>query len=240
VDYRGLNEGTIKNRYPLPLLHETLLRLQKACYFTKLDIRGAYNLVWMAKGEEWKTTFRTCYGLFKSLVMLFGLTNAPTRFQHFINDVLCPYLNVFITAYLDNILIYSENLEDHWRHILKVLEALKKAGLHLKPKKCEFYRQEVKYLGFIISTTSTKMDQAKTSTIQEWPQPQNVKDIQSFLGFANFYHHFFKGYSSIFAPLTHLTRKDTPFTWTSDCAYSFNNLKTAVTIARILRHFDYD
>jgi hypothetical protein len=240
VDYRGLNEGTIKNRYPLPLLHETLLQLQKACYFTKLDIHGEYNLVWMAEGEEWKTAFWTRYGLFESLIMLFRLTNAPTSFQHFINDVLCPYLDVFVTAYLDNILIYSDNLEDYQRHVLKVLEALMKVGLHLKPEKCEFHRQEVKYLGFIISTTGTKMDPAKITTIQDWPQPQNVKDIQSFLGFANFYCRFIKGYSSIVAPLTYLTQKDIPFTWTSDCTYSFNNLKTAFTTAPILAHFDYD
>jgi predicted aspartyl protease len=128
VDYRGLNEGTIKNWYPLPLLHKTLLHLQKAKYFTKLDIRGAYNLVRMAEGEEWKTAVRTRYGLFESLVMPFGLTNAPTNFQYFINDVLCPYLDVFITAYLDDILIYSDNLKDHRDHVLKVLEALSKAG----------------------------------------------------------------------------------------------------------------
>jgi hypothetical protein len=240
VDYRGLNEGNIKNCYPLPLLHETLLRLQKARYFTKLDIRGAYNLVRMAEGEEWKTTFRTRYGLFESLVMPFGLTNAPASFQHIINDVLRPYLDVFVTAYLDDILIYSDNLEDHRGHVLKVLEALTKAGLHLKPEKCEFHRQEVKYLGFIISTTGTKMDPAKITTIQEWPQPQNVKDVQSFLGFANFYRHFIKGYSSIVTPLTRLTRKDIPFTWTSDCAHSFNNLKTTFTTAPILHHFNYD
>jgi hypothetical protein len=190
VDYRGLNEGTIKNRYPLPLLHETLLRLQKAKYYMKLDIRGAYNLVRMAEGEEWKTAFRTRYGLFESLVMPFGLTNAPANFQHIINDVLRPYLDIFVTAYLDDILIYSDNLNDYRNHILKVLEALSEASLHLKPEKCEFHRQEVKYLGFIISTSGTKMDPAKVATIQEWPVPRKVKDVQSFLGFANFYRHF--------------------------------------------------
>jgi hypothetical protein len=120
MDYPGLNEGTIKNHYPLPLLHETLLRLQKAKYFTKLDIRGAYNLVRMAEGEEWKTAFRTRYGLFESLVMPFGLTNTPSSFQHLINDVLWPYLDMFVTAYLDDILIYSDNLNDHQNHVLKV------------------------------------------------------------------------------------------------------------------------
>jgi hypothetical protein len=169
VDYRGLNEGTIKNRYPLPLLYETLLRLQKARFYTKLDIRGAYNLVRMAEGEEWKMVFRTHYGLFESWVMLFGLTNAPASFQHFINDVLQPYLDVFVTAYLDDILIYSDNLDEHCIHIQKVLQALSDADLHLKPKKCEFHWQEVKYLGFIILTDGTEMDPAKVTTIQEWP-----------------------------------------------------------------------
>jgi hypothetical protein len=144
-----------------------LLCLQKAKYFTKLDIRGTYNLVHIAEGEEWKTAFRTCYSLFESLVLPFSLNNAPTDFQHFINDILYLYLDVFITAYLDNILIYSNNLNNHWDYVLKVLEALSEAGLHLKPEKCEFHYQEVKYLGLIISTNGTKMDPAKVATMQE-------------------------------------------------------------------------
>jgi hypothetical protein len=119
----------------------------------------------MAEGEEWKTAFRTRYCLFESLVMPFGLTNAPASFQHFINDVLRPYLDVFVTAYLDDMLIYSNNLNEHRNHVLKVLEALSKADLHLKPEKYEFHQQEVKYLGFIISTNRTKMDLAKVATI---------------------------------------------------------------------------
>jgi hypothetical protein len=121
----------------------------------------------MAEGEEWKTAFRTQYGLFESLVMPFGLTNAPTSFQHFINNVLRPYLDVFVTAYLDNSLSFSDDLDEHWKHVLKVLEALSEVGLHLKPKKYVFHQQEVKYLGFIISTSRTKMDPAKVAIIQE-------------------------------------------------------------------------
>jgi hypothetical protein len=172
--------------------------------------------------------------------MPFGLTNAPADFQHFINDVLRPYLDVFVTAYLDDILIYSDNLKDHRDHVLKVLEALSKAGLHLKPEKCEFHRQEVKYLGFIISTSGTKMDPAKVATVQEWPEPRNVKDVQSFLGFANFYRWFVKGYSQIVAPMTWLTRKDTHFVWSAECSQSFETLKKAFTMAPVLRHFDYE
>jgi hypothetical protein len=167
VHDRGLNEGTIKNRYPLPLLHETLLYLQKAKYFTKLDIDGVYSLVRMAEGEEWKTVFRTLYGMFESLVMPFGITNAHASFQQFINDVLQSYVDVFVTAYLDDILIHSDNLTNHRNHLLKVLEALSNTGLHLKAEKCEFHQQEVKYLGFIILTSGTKMDPAELATIQE-------------------------------------------------------------------------
>jgi hypothetical protein len=194
----------------------------------------------MAEGEEWKTACRTRYGLFESLVMPFGLTNAPASFQHFINDVLRPYLDVFVTAYLDDILSYSHNLDDHQKHVLKVLEALSKAGLHLKPEKCEFHQQEVKYLGFIISTSGTKMDPAKVATIQELPEPQNVKDIPSFLGFANFYRRFVTGYSNIVAPMTCLTRKNTHFIWSDECSKSFETIKQAITTGPILRHFDYD
>jgi hypothetical protein len=180
------------------------------------------------------------YALFESLVMPFGLTNAPASFQHFINDVLRPYLDVFVTAYLDDILIFSDNLDEHRKYVLKVLEALSEAGLHLKPEKCEFHQREVKYLGFIISTSGTKMDPAKVATIQEWLKPQNVKDVQSFLGFANFYRRFVKGYSNIVTLMTRLTRKNTHFIWSDEYSQSFKTLKQAFTTAPILRHFDYD
>jgi hypothetical protein len=143
--------------------------------------------------------------------MPFGLTNTPASFQHFINDVLRPYLDVFVTAYLDDILIFSDNLDEHRKHILKVLEALSEAGLHLKPEKCKFHQWEVKCLGFIISTSGTKIDPAKVATIQEWPEPRNIKDVQSFLGFANFYQQFIKSYSNIVAPMSCLTWKNAHF-----------------------------
>ena len=122
VDYRDLNEKTIKNRYPLPLIQETLMQLSRARYFTKLDIRGAYNLIRMADGDEWKTAFRTRYGLFESLVMPFGLTNAPATFQAYINETLSAYLDRFCSAFLDDTIIYSETLEEHVTHVRQVLQ----------------------------------------------------------------------------------------------------------------------
>jgi hypothetical protein len=165
VNYRGINEGTIKNRYPLPLLQNTLMNLLKAKWFMKLDIHGAYNLIRMAKGEEWKTASRTCYGLFESLVMPFGLTNAPATFQNYINDILAPYLDHFCTTYLNDTLIYSDNFEEHQQHVRLVLNTFTKVGLHLKPKQYEFHQQEVKYLGLIISTEGIKMDPEKIRTM---------------------------------------------------------------------------
>jgi len=134
VDYHGLNKGTIKNQYPLPLLQQMLMRLSKAKYFTTLDIHGTYNLVQMAEGEEWKTAFRTQYGLFESLVMPFGLTNAPADFQVLINDVLRQFLDDFCTAFLDDILIYNNTLKEHKKQVYKVLKVLSDAGLHIKPE----------------------------------------------------------------------------------------------------------
>jgi hypothetical protein len=238
VDYRGINEITIKNRYPLPLIQETLARLAKANWYTTLDLRGAFNLVRMAEGEEWKTAFRTRYGLFESLVMPFGLTNAPATFQHFINDVLRNYLDVFCSAYLDDIIIYSETLEEHRSHVKAILDALKSAGINLNPVKCHFHVKETKYLGLIISPDGISMDPAKLSAISDWESPKSVKDVQIFLGFANFYRRFILGYSKIVAPLTALTKKGIKFQWTSESEAAFQNLKRSFTSAPILKHFD--
>ena len=120
--------------------------MSRAKYFTKLDIRGAYNLIRMADGDEWKTAFRTRYGLFESLVMPFGLTNAPATFQAYINETLSAYLDRFCSAFLDDTIIYSETLEEHVTHVRQVLQRLSDAGLHLNPKKCEFHRTETTYL----------------------------------------------------------------------------------------------
>ena len=238
VDYRALNAITIKNRYPLPLIQETLAQLSSAKFYTKLDVVSAFNKVRIAQGHEWMTAFMTRYGLYESLVMPFGLTNAPATFQTYINKVLHPYLDVFCTAYIDDILIFSDSLEEHREHVRKVLLALQKAGLHLDIKKCEFEVKEVIYLGMIISDTGVKMDPAKIECILTWETPRSVKDIQGFLGFANFYRRFIKGFSRIVRPLVSLTKKGVKFTWSRNCERAFQDLKIAFTSAPILRHFD--
>ena len=151
--------------------------------------------------------FRTCYGSFEWIVMPFGLTNALAAFQHFMNDILSDLLDVSMIIYLDDILIYSNNPADHKKHVHEVLHHLRENGLYAHPDECHFSKDTVKYLGFILSKDGLEMDPSKVQTIQDWPEPRKVKDVQSFLGFANFYRCFISDYSDIVIPLTWLTRK---------------------------------
>jgi len=237
VDFCGLNKITKKDRYPLPLISDLLDSPRKARVYTKIDLWHTYHLVCIVKGDKWKTAFWTCYGAFKWSVMPFGLTNAPATFQRFMNDVFSNLLDVCIVVYLDNILIYSDDITQHRRHVKEVLKRLQKAGLYTKAEKCEFHSDSVEYLGYVLSPSDLTMSDAKVKTIQEWPEPKKVKDIQSFLGFANFYRRFIFNYSNIVIPLTHLTRKDTPWNFNENCRKAFNTLKQAFTSAPILMHW---
>ncbi|KAE8555713.1 hypothetical protein TMatcc_002981 [Talaromyces marneffei ATCC 18224] len=240
VDYRGLNEITRKNRYPIPLIQETLQLLTRARYFTKLDIIAAFNKLRIAAGDEWKTAFRTRFRLFESLVMNFGLTNAPASWQNYINDILKEYLDDFVCAYMDDILIFSNSLEEHKKHVRQVLERLKANSLQCDINKCEFHTQKTTFLGLIISTEGISMDPSKVATILEWQTPRSVKDVQGFLGFANFYRRFIHGYSRIVKRLTDLTKKGLKFLWTGDCQQAFDALKTTFTTTPILKIFEWD
>ena len=219
MNYCGLNDLTIKNKYPLPLIRETLDRLCKAIYFTKLDIIAAFNKIKIAAREEWKTAFRTCLGLYKLLVRPFGLAKAPSSFQNFINDILKnSILNIFVTAYIDNILVFSKTLKEHRQHVKTVLSCLQAAGLQLDIDKCKFEVHKTKFLGLIIQSASSeghsecvKMDPVKTSAIDTWESPKCIKDVQGFLGFANFYRRFIKDFVKLASSFTALTRKDKEF-----------------------------
>ncbi|KAK6224224.1 reverse transcriptase domain protein [Colletotrichum tabaci] len=234
VDYRQLNDITIKNSYPLPLITELRDLLYGAKWFTALDLKGAYNLIRIKEGEEWKTCFRTRRGNYEYLVMPFGLTNAPASFQTMINHVLREYLDVFVVVYLDDILIFSPTLEIHKEHVHKVLQKLQEAKLLVEPEKSVFHSQRVDYLGFTITPGEIRMDDKKIAAVKDWPRPQNVKDIQSFLGFVNFYRRFLKGYSGKINPLIKLTRKDTTFEWTNEQDKAFEDIKQQVLSEPVL------
>jgi len=153
------------------------------------------------------------------------------------NDVFSDLLDVYIVVYLDDILIYSNDITQHWSHVKEVLKRLQKVGLYAKAEKCEFYSDSVEYLGYVLSSSGLTMSDAKVKTIQEWLEPKKVKDIQSFLDFTNFYRCFIFNYSDIVIPLTCLTRKNTPWNFDDDCRIAFNTLKQAFTSAPILMHW---
>jgi len=240
VDYRQLNEITIKDRTPLPVIGESLDQLSSATIYTTLDIRDAYYNLRIRAGDEWKTAFRTRYGLYEYCVMPFRLTNAPASFQQWMNEILSEYLDIFCVAYLDDILIFSQNLEDHRKHVRTILKRVKQMGLTLKASKCEFHTKEIKYLGYVISPQGLRMDEEKIRTIKEWKEPTNIKGIQSFLGFANFYRRFIQDYSRITTPLTRLTRKEVDWEWGDEQQTAFETLKTAMVTEPILQHFDLE
>ena len=177
VDYRALNKVTVKNRHPLPLINETLDRLTGAKIFTKLDLRDAYHRIRIKRGDEWKTAFRTRYGHWEYTVMPFGLTNAPATFQAYINEALKGLLDVTCVAYMDDICIYSDSVEEHAEHVREVLTRLRKAGLYVKLSKCEFDKQEIAFLGYVIGVHGVRMNDVKVKTIINWPVPQNFRNI---------------------------------------------------------------
>ncbi|KAL0159827.1 hypothetical protein M9458_043552, partial [Cirrhinus mrigala] len=239
VDYRGLNQITVKNRHPLPLTNTALDALSGAHFFTKLDLRSAYNLVRIREGDEWKTAFITPTGHYETLVMPFGLCNSPAAFQHFINDVLRDMLGRWCYAYLDDILIYSKTLEEHTQHVRAVLQRLLAHQLYCKLEKCAFHQHSTTFLGFIISAQGVAMDPQKLEAVRSWPLPASLKQLQRFLGFANFYRRFIRGFSSIAAPLTALTKPSRgEFHLTPEATQAFRTLCHQFTTAPILTHPD--
>ena len=239
VDYRQLNNITIKNRYPLPLIDEIQDRFRGTTWFTVLDQREAYHRIRIKEGDEWKTAFRTRYGLYEYLVMPFGLTNAPASQQALLNSILYEYLDDFCMVYLDDIVIYTKGTrEDHVTKVKKVLKRLEDYDLLLKPSKCEFLKKEVTFLGHVITTEGIRMEDGKVQAILDWPPPTNVTEAQSFHGLLNYYRSFIKDFSGTAKPLTELFRKDTEFNWTQRHQEAFEKLKDLFRHGDMRRHFD--
>ena len=177
-------------------------------YFTKLGVRWGYNNVRIKKGDEWKAAFHTNCGLFKPLIMVFGLTNSPATFQTMMNKIFQDLImEGHVCVYLDDILIFTETLEEHQRLMQIILERLCHHKLYLCPEKCEFEKTKIEYLGLIVSQGRAEMDPMKVAKVTNWPIPSNRKEVQSFLGFANFYRRFIKGFSEHACPLFELDRK---------------------------------
>ncbi|CAJ0958267.1 unnamed protein product [Ranitomeya imitator] len=235
IDYRLLNKITVKFQYPLPLLSDLFARIKGASWFTKIDLRGAYNLVRIKQGDEWKTAFNTPEGHFEYLVMPFGLSNAPSVFQSFMHDIFREYLDKFLIVYLDDILVFSDDWESHVKQVRMVFQVLRADSLFVKGSKCLFGVQKVSFLGFIFSPSTIEMDPVKVQAIYDWTQPTSVKSLQKFLGFANFYRRFIANFSTVAKPLTDLTKKGADVVnWSFAAVEAFQELKRRFSSAPVL------
>lgn len=238
-DYRKLNDITVKNRYPLPLASDIINRLKGAKYFTKFDVRWGYNNIRIRKGDEWKAAFVTSRGLFEPQVMFFGLTNSPATFQTLMNSIFADLIARGVVAvYLDDILIFTEDLDEHRRLVREVLQRLEQHDLYLRPEKCEFERTSVEYLGMVISQGQVAMDAVKVQAVKDWPTPTNLREVRGFLGFANFYRRFIRDFSRLARPLNDLTKKDCPWSWETVQQEAFDQLKERFTEQPILAMWD--
>ncbi|MBW0517662.1 hypothetical protein O181_057377, partial [Austropuccinia psidii MF-1] len=234
VDYRKLNAVTRKNKYPVPSMNQLLNVFNGSSMFSNIDLCGAYNLLKIKEGDEHLTDFRAKYSSFEYLVMPFGLTNAPASFPNLVNDILQDLLDVFVVVYLDEIMVCSKSEEEHVTHVSTVLTRLGANNLFAKASKCLFNATSVEYLGYVVSSEGLKMDQEKVQQILNWPPPRNLKALQSFLGFANFYHHSIKNYSKKISSLTSFLRKYSCFPLNEEAISQFHQLKEAFTTAPIL------
>ena len=234
IDYRQLNRITIKNRYPLPRIDDLFDQLKGAKVFSKIDLRSGYHQLRVRENDIPKTAFRTRYGHYEFLVMPFGLTNAPEVFMDLMNRVFKPYLDQFVFVFIDNIVIFSRSSEDHDKHLQIILKILKEKELYAKLSKCEFWLDEVDFLGHVVSTEGVKVDPSKIQAVVEWRPPNSPTKVRSFLGLAGYYRRFVKGFSIIASPLTKLLQKEVKFIWDDKCQESFETLKSLLTQAPIL------
>lgn len=233
-DCRALNNITIKYRHPIPRLDDLLDELHGACYFSKIDLKSGYNQIRIKEGDEWKTAFKTKYGLYEWLVMPFGLTNAPSTFMRLMNHVLREFIGKFVVVYFDDILVYSTTLELHVEHLRSVLSMLRKEQLFANLEKCTFCTDHVVFLGFVVSSKGVQVDEEKIKAIQEWPTPKSVGDVRSFHGLASFYRRFVKDFSTLAAPLNEVVKKNVGFHWGKNQEEAFAALKHKLTHAPIL------
>ncbi|GJU37456.1 putative reverse transcriptase domain-containing protein, partial [Tanacetum coccineum] len=234
IDYRELNKLTVKNRYPLPRIDDLFDQLQGSSVYSKIDLRSGYHQLRVREQDIPKTAFRTRYGHYEFQVMPFGLTNAPAVFMDLMNRVCKPYLDKFVIVFIDDILIYSKNKEEHEEHLKAILELLKKEELYAKFSKCEFWIPKVQFLGHVIDCQGIHVDPAKIESIKDWASPKTPTEIRQFLGLVDYYWRFIEGFSKIAKPMTKLTQKKVTFEWGDKKEAAFQTLKTKLCSAPIL------
>ena len=224
----------VKYRHPIPRLDDMLDELHGSSIFTKIDLKSGYHQIRMKESDEWKTTFKTKYGLYEWLVMSFGLTNAPSTFMRLMNHALRAFLGKFVVVYFDDILVYIKNLDEHIDHLYYVLAVLRKEKLYANLKKCSFCLDKVVFLGYVVSAKGIEVDEEKVKAIKEWPTPKSIAKVRNFHGLASFYWRFVKDFSTLAAPFTEIVKKSVGFKWGSEQDRAFIEIKERLCGAPLL------
>jgi len=233
-DYRPINQATIQNKYPLRRINDLYDQLAGSKVFSKLDLRLGYHQIRVLEEDIPKTAFITRYGSYEYTIMSFGLTNAPATFSQLMNYIFMEYLDKFVVVYLDDILVYSKNKEEHAEHPRLILAKLQEHKLYAKYSKCELWLPEVTYLGHVISKDGIAVKPERIQAILDWTPPKTVKQVRSFLRLASYCRRFIKNFSKIAKPLTNMLHKGVKFEWTDKCQESFQALKDKLTSPPVL------
>jgi hypothetical protein len=234
VDYRHPNALTLKTKFPVPVIDEFLDELHGASWFSTLDLRAGFHQIRMSPQDQHKTAFQTHHGHFEFRVMAFGLSGALATFQSAMNTTLAPIMRKYALVFFDDILVYNKSWEDHLFHLTQVLQLLFKDQWYIKLSKCASAKQQLGYLGHVISGKGVPTDPAKVDAISSWPVPANCKELRGFLGLAGYYRKFIRHFGIIAKPLTNLLKKGVMFVWTSDHQVAFDTLKQALSSAPLL------